>query len=84
MWEKCLSCDSISTARNFTTKACQETFKIQSGLLNVTPKKFFIYYNSKSLVANVTRLEKQKQNLILGSTVIIVNVERLKDFVIFK
>ena len=46
--EKCLSCDSISTARNFTTKACQETFKIQSGLLNVTPKKFFIYYNSKS------------------------------------
>ena len=84
MWEKCLSCDSISTIRNFTTEACQEIFKIQSGLLNVTPKKFFIYYNSKSLVANVTRLEKQKPNLILGSTVIIANIERLKDFVIFK
>ena len=29
----CLICDSISTATNFTTEACQETFKIQSGPL---------------------------------------------------
>ena len=33
MWEKksCLVCDSISTATTFTTEACQEAFKIQSG-----------------------------------------------------
>ena len=28
-----LVCDSISTATTFTTEACQETFKIQTGTL---------------------------------------------------
>ena len=32
--KSCLICDSIRTATNFTTEACQETFKTQSGFLN--------------------------------------------------
>ena len=40
MWEKtCLVCDSISTATAFTTEACQETFKIQSGPLTCDSEK---------------------------------------------
>ena len=32
MWEKtCLVCEFISTATTFTTEACQDIFKIQSG-----------------------------------------------------
>ena len=34
----CLVCESISTA-TFTTKACQETFKIQSGPLTCDSEK---------------------------------------------
>ena len=34
-----LVCDSISTAATFTTEACQETFKIQSGSLTCDSKK---------------------------------------------
>ena len=38
----CLVCDSISTATTaFTTEACQETFKIQSGLLTRDSEKVF-------------------------------------------
>ena len=40
MWEKtCLLCDSINTATTFTTEACQETFKIQSGPLTCDSEK---------------------------------------------
>ena len=35
----CLVCDSISTTTTFTTKACQETFKIQKGPLNWDSEK---------------------------------------------
>ena len=35
----CLVCDSISTATTFTTEACQETFKIQSGPLTCSSEK---------------------------------------------
>ena len=35
----CIVCDSISTATTFTTKACQETFKIQSGPLTCDSEK---------------------------------------------
>ena len=35
----CLVCDSISTATTFTTEACQETFKIQSGPLTCVSEK---------------------------------------------
>ena len=36
----CLVCDSISTATTFTTEACQETFKIQTGPLTCDSEKF--------------------------------------------
>ena len=39
----CLVCDCISTATTFTTEACQETFKIQTGPLTWIPKKLSIY-----------------------------------------
>ena len=40
MWEKtCLVCDSINITTTFTTEACQETFKIQKGLLNCDSEK---------------------------------------------
>ena len=35
----CLVCDSTSTATIFTTEACEETFKIQSGSLTCDSKK---------------------------------------------
>ena len=35
----CLVCDSISTATTFTTKACQESFKIQKGSLTCDSEK---------------------------------------------
>ena len=35
----CLLCDSISTATTFTTEACQESFKIQSGPLTCDSEK---------------------------------------------
>ena len=35
----CLVCDSISAATTFTTEACQETFKIQSGPLTCDSEK---------------------------------------------
>ena len=35
----CLVCDSISTVTTFTTEACQETFKIQSGPLTCDSEK---------------------------------------------
>ena len=35
----CLVCDSISTATTFTTKACQENFKIQNDPLNCDSEK---------------------------------------------
>ena len=44
MWEKTYSvCDSISTATTFTTEACQETFKIQSGPLTCDSEKVLLY-----------------------------------------
>ena len=35
----CLICDSIRTATTFTTKACQESFKIQKGPLTCDSEK---------------------------------------------
>ena len=39
MWGKKLVCHSIHTAPTFTTEACQEIFKIQSGPLTCNSKK---------------------------------------------
>ena len=35
----CQVCDNIITTNIFTTKACREVFKIQSGRLNTNSKK---------------------------------------------
>ena len=35
----CQVCDYICDTDTFTTKACGETFKIQSGILNCNPQK---------------------------------------------
>ena len=43
----CLVCDSISTATIFTTEDCQETFKIQSGLLTYDSKRFLYQLKCK-------------------------------------
>ena len=40
----CLVCDSISTATTFTTEACQETFKIQSGPLTCDSEKVLLKF----------------------------------------
>ena len=40
MWEgTCQVCDHITTTKTFTTKACLEAFKIQSGTLNCNSEK---------------------------------------------
>ena len=39
----CQVCDSICDTDTFTTKACGETFKIQSGILNCNSQKVFIF-----------------------------------------
>ena len=46
----CFVCDSISTTTTFTTKACQETFKIQKGPLNYDSEK--VLYLLKCKVCN--------------------------------
>ena len=43
----CLVCNSINTAMAFTTEACQETFKIQSGPLTSDSKKVLFLLNCK-------------------------------------
>ena len=45
----CLVCDSISTTTTFTTEACQETFKIQRGLLNCDSEKGAILIKIQNL-----------------------------------
>ena len=43
----CLVCDSISTSTTFTTKASQESFKIQKGPLNCDSEKVLYLLKSK-------------------------------------
>ena len=69
----CLVCDFISTATTFTTEACEETFKIQSGPLTCDSEKVFYLLECKS-----PTLEKQKPNFVIGLIIIKVNIERLE------
>ena len=39
----CQVCDHITTTNSFTTKSCREVFKIPSGPLTVTQKRFFTF-----------------------------------------
>ena len=43
----CLVCDSISSTMTFTTKSCQETFRIQRGPLNCDSKKILYLLKCK-------------------------------------
>ena len=51
-WEKktCLVCNSIRTITTFTTEACGETFKIQSGTLNCNSEKVLYLLKCKCKV----------------------------------
>ena len=55
----CLVCDSISTATTFTTEACQETFKIQSGPLTCDSEKV-LYLLKCKVCAEVPYVGKAK------------------------
>ena len=70
----CLVCDSISTTTTFTAEACQNFRKAP---WIATPKKYYIYRNSKSVVASST-LGKKKLNFAAGWTIATVNIEHLK------
>ena len=55
-------CDSISNATTFTTKACQETLKIQSGPLTVDFEKV-LYLLKRKVYGEVPYVEKAKTKL---------------------
>ena len=64
--KNCLACDSISTAATtLTTEACQETFKIQCGLLYCDSEK-------------VLYLLKPKPNFDIVLIIVEVSIERLE------
>ena len=50
---------SIITTNTFTTKACREVFKIQSGSLNCNSEKFFYFWDGK-FVMILPMLERLK------------------------
>ena len=58
----CLVCDSISTATTFTTEACQETFKIQSGPLTCDSEKV-LYLLKCKICGEVPYVGKAKTKL---------------------
>ena len=66
----CLVCNSIRTTTTFTTEACGEIFKIQSGPLNCNSEKYYALRNVKCVV-RLLMLEKPK----LGSIIIKANIE---------
>ena len=72
----CLVCDSISTATTFTTEACQETFKIQSGPLTYDSKKV-LYQLKCKVCGEVLYVGKGKSNFDIGLITIKVNTEHL-------
>ena len=55
----CLVCDSISAATIFTTEACQDTFKIQSGPLTCDSEKVLYILKCKSLWWSPLRWESE-------------------------
>ena len=61
----CQVCDHIITTNTFTTKACGEVFKIQSGSLTVTQKRFFTFWDAK-FVMILPMLEKLKQSFVFS------------------
>ena len=70
----CLVCDSISSITTFTTEACK---KLRKAPWISTPKKYYIYWNAKSLAASST-LGKKKLNFAADWTITTVNIEHLE------
>ena len=62
----CLVCDSISTAMVFTTEACQETFKIQSGPLTWDSKKV-LYLLKWKICSVIPYVGKAKTKFLYSS-----------------
>ena len=58
----CQVCDYICDTDTFTTKACGETFKIQSGILNCNSQKV-VYLFKCRICGEVPMLVRQKRNL---------------------
>ena len=72
----CLVCDSISAATTFTTEACQETFKIQSGPFTCDSEKVLYLLKCKFVVKSPT-LGKRTPNFVIGLIIIKINIKRL-------
>ena len=70
----CLVCNSIRTTTTFTTKACGEIFKIQSGPLNFNSEKVLYLLKCKCVV-RLLMLEKPKLNFDIGSITRKANTE---------
>ena len=76
----CLVCDSVITAMIFTTEACQETFKIQSGPLICDSEKILNLLKCK-VCGGVPYVGKAKPDFVIGLLIIKVNVERLETVI---
>ena len=55
----CLVRDSVNTTKTFTTEACQDTFKIQKGLLNCHSEKV-LYLSKCKICGEVPYVGKAK------------------------
>ena len=67
----------MSTATTFTTEACQETFKIQSGPLTCDSEKV-LYLLKCKIFGEVPYVGKAKTKIIIGLIITKVNIERLE------
>ena len=58
--ENCQVCDFICDADTFSAKACDETFEIQSGVLNCTSQKV-VYFLNVEYVGKLLMLVRQNK-----------------------
>ena len=66
--------DHIITTNTFTTKACGEVFKVQSGPLNCNSEKVLYLLRCK-ICDDSSCLEKLKQSFVFGLIIIKVNID---------
>ena len=65
----CLVCNSVRTTTTFTTEACGEIFKTESGPLNCNSEKVLYLLKCKGVV-RLLMLEKPKLSFDIGSLTI--------------
>ena len=70
----CLVCNSIRTTTTFTTEACREIFKIQSGPLNCNSEKV-LYLLKCKVCGDAPYVGKAKTSFDIGSITIKANIE---------